>query len=213
MTVATAIKSRPIIMATESVRAILDGRKTQTRRVVKLPDQSWEPCNRPASWGDQKDDPIWSFYTMVDPVGTAGTGIRCPYGVPGDLLWVRETFYDSESAGGNRPRFCYRADRGELGLGECWRSPLFMPRLAARLWLLVVKVRVERVQTINGFDACLEGYPGLNDTASIMHHGEGKKARRWFRVHWDSLNAKRGYSWDSNPWVWVVTFERAEKPA
>jgi len=175
---------RPIIFSGPMVRAILDGRKTQTRRVVKN-----------------------------SPEGV------CPYGKPGERLWVRETWATSKSlehckpsglasgapieyrAGGtNLPSddsmFDWLRDRGR------WRPSIHMPRWASRITPNVTSVRVERVQDISNLGAFAEGTPDLRT------HDNDWDLRDCYSHLWDSINAKRGFGWDSNPWVWVVGFER-----
>jgi len=197
---------RPILFSGEMVRAILDGRKTQTRRVVKLPHNNplgaWEPTvvggkgvcydkamTRPAP----EEAAIWHTRT--------GDCLGCPYGQPGDRLWVRETFVGAGNLG-----VLYAADcpRGtESGVEGGWRPSIFMPRWASRLTLEITEVRVQRVQEISRGDAMEEGCPFAN-------MADGPDPRDWFRDLWDSLNAKRGHGWDTNPWVWAITF-RAER--
>lgn len=164
------MKERPILFSGPMVRAILDGRKTQTRRVVK-PRQG-----------------------MLDD----WTGLPCPYGKPGDRLWVRETCYFEQPHG----EVIYRADPGsEKALdpeftGLRWRPSIHMPRWASRITLEIVNVRVERLQDIRVDDARAEGV-----TAKWPVHG--------FRNLWQSIN---GFgSWDANPWVWVVEFRNMER--
>lgn len=176
------MKERPIIFNGEMVRAILDGRKTQTRRVIKpQPDGPWAAPGR----------------TM------------CPYGQPGDRLWVRETWahvprtaYGSlgmQDPSDEDMAAIYRAtfDRSPPGTG--WKPSIYMPKWAARIWLEIINVRVERVQEITNEGALAEGV----EEHQIPH--------TWmFRELWDSINAKRGYSWDSNPSIWVVEFRRSD---
>jgi hypothetical protein len=109
--------------------------------------------------------------------------LQCRHGQPGDLLWVRETF------AADRTSWYYRAD-GEIP-GLTWTPSIFMPRAASRLTLRLTEVRVERVQDISQADAVAEGTQG----------------KASFALLWDALNAKRGYGWASNPWVWVLSFE------
>lgn len=210
-----SVRERPIIMQAESVRAILAGRKTQTRRAYK--PRNPEPWELPPGEGYKDDGTSWPMYQ--DTYGDFHP-VRCPYGAPGDRLWVREAwrpwFDESEYA-----VVQYRADgatRKPEGLDvatgwnfahECddatdespWRSPLFMPRWASRLTLEVVEVRVQRVQDISGEDAVAEGAAGF---------GGLQVPKVAFAAGWDSLNAKRGFPWASNPWVWAVTFKRVE---
>jgi hypothetical protein len=174
------------------VRAIIDGSKTQTRRVMG-----------PGHAGDA----VRAAAGSLD-AGPRALLRRCPYGVAGDRLWVKETWGGDDCCG-----FAYRADTPEQkrfeGDGEQpdspWRSPRFMPRAASRIDLEVVSVRVERLQEITEDDAraeaaSLEGpFPSPYDGA------------RWYReafaVLWDGINSKRA-PWASNPWVWAITFKR-----
>jgi hypothetical protein len=174
------MKERPILFSGPMVRAILDGRKTQTRRVVKLRNDS---CG--------------------DPIMPNDPRMPCPFGGPGDRLWVKETH--GPSAGG----MVYRADGGTACPdGGKWRPSIFMPRWASRITLEVTGVRVERLQDISQADAMAEGvtqgvYRGL--TGSIVATCEDQVVEG-YRELWQSINGPG--SWDANPWVWVVEFKR-----
>ena len=211
------MKERPIPFTGESVRSILAGHKTQTRRVVKP-----QPCPQGRLLGNIRDGRPLECTTCHD-------AIRNPYGQSGDRLWVRETWAPSviDPEGGSfeeDPRnfdIVYRADgddaywaahwtrdtvvRGRAVSVPCaptWRSPRFMPRWASRLTLEVTGVRLERVQDISEDDAVAEGITRLE---------RGKcAARAHYRILWNALNAKRGHGWDTNPWVWVIEFQRAD---
>lgn len=211
MNTATKPKERGIIMAGESVRAILGGRKTQTRRVVKRKIEGKIKVQialnkiRGATdlWGDDKR--IFS----------------CPYGVPGDRLWVKENWYERFDGLDDTYVEGYCAD-GERETGPCAatafeavcrgqiekKSSMLMPRWASRITLEIVHVRVERVQEISGEDLEAEGFPPDNgpmrDGTRLTLHGR----KLVFAEYWDSINAKRGYGWESNPWVWALTFKR-----
>jgi hypothetical protein len=186
-----------MIFSGPMVRAILEGRKTQTRRVVKSP-------GLPRSSDNQWRDHI-------------RRKSRCPYGVPGDRLWVRESHGQDV-----RGEVIYRADdqterAREQGCEQgwvsqpLWRSPIHMPRWASRLTLEVVSVRVERLQEISERDARAEG---IERSVSGYWHNYAPDgpthlyARDSFRTLWDSLNAARGDSWAANPWVWALEFRR-----
>ena len=210
------MKERPILFSGPMVRAILDGRKTQTRRVVK------PQIVKPSGWGSV----LGQGFGFIDDGRYAENGdhliFRCPYGSPGDRLWVRETWYIDDSRfkkiAKKRPKWLEPLDLYFRADGECckqipecqcadvgptpWRSSIHMPRWASRVTLEVVGLRVERIQDISEEDARAEG---VADTPRV----EGVAAcRRLFGELWDSTNAKRGFSWKKNPWVWVVEFRR-----
>lgn len=219
MATETAVKERPILFSGEMVRAILDGRKTQTRRVVKphlkevgrafYPgDRYWVGPHPGGGWWAvdvPEGPPEWM---IKDQCVRERQGFPCPYGVPGDRLWVREAWAAEESAddfapcdlGPGAERIWHRADEiQESGNGR-WRSSIHMPRWASRILLEITDVRVERVQEISVNDACAEGSPW-------DERGFRSEHRPWFIDAWNSINAKRGYSWESNPWVWVIEFK------
>jgi hypothetical protein len=197
MTNAAATKERPILFSGPMVRAILDGHKTQTRRVVKLDAElRRRGCTSlDGSWWDP------SFGGRLKVPGPHETSHRlfCPYGLPGDRLWVRETWAEFPSD----KDWIYRANYdGALARKLTWRPSIFMPRPACRLELEIVKVRCERLQDISEHDAEMEGDPKRGLISSENTH------RDWYRALWDSINGKRGFGWDVNPWVWVVEFNR-----
>jgi len=234
------MKWRPILFSGEMVRAILDGRKTETRRVIvpqprrilahderlteamviHVPD-GWE-------WGDG--------YACGEHFPPAVGGPPCPYGAPDDGLWVREKTLMERHAWMNvdggwegcwgGPGSCveYCADGAQPHhmdpdvLGSPWmgrRPSIHMPKWTCRLFLRVLEVRVERVQDITEeggrAENCVARGPGLCTEDPDAYMG-CRSARTAFRRLWDSINAKRGYGWDANPWVWVVRFERTERP-
>lgn len=156
---------RPILFSGEMVRAILAGRKTQTRRV------------------------IWAIRRV--------TG--CPYGEPGDRLWVRERFYVQPElwAEGHGPQPVeYAADVADPRMVEDYvgKPSIHMPRWASRITLEITGRRMQRVQDISEADAAAEGVGSREEFAAL----------------WDAINVKRGYAWVTNPLVWVIEFKRAE---
>lgn len=184
---------RPILFSGPMVRAILGGRKTQTRRVVK--NQPVQSRTDPAVFGWWAEDGC--MIPTFDADGDEGP--VCHYGVPGDRLWVRETFNNDWT-----DHVIYRADGGsavEAGWPRepKWRPSIFMPRAACRLVLEVTAVRVERLQQIREADVHAEGCQLV----------QGEDARWHYGSLWNSLNAKRGFGWDTNPWVWVIEFNDA----
>ena len=177
------MKERPIIFSTPMVRAILDGRKTQTRRVIR------EARGAKSLYAGEKDG-LW----VVERFGDAAQSlIRCPYGRVGDRLWARETYELIYWRDENR--LVYRAD-SEVHINR-WIPAIHMPRFAARLFLRIEDIRVERLQSITDEDAWAEGvFPEDGDAVAA------------FADLWDRINGKRGFGWDTNPLVWVVQFQK-----
>jgi len=197
------MKERPILFGGSMVCAILGGSKTQTRRVVKP-----QPIG---FFGGTRLD-SHTFKAIINgPKGIREHPVdhywNCPYGQPGDRLWVRETFCQIDGGG-----YAYKstdaqdadAERCRLEYGYKWTPSIYMPRVASRITLEVVNVRVERGQEINECDVIAEGI-SLHD---CLVNGEEILASFAYAQLWDSLNAKRGYGWDVNPWVWVIEFKQ-----
>jgi hypothetical protein len=199
-------KERPILFSAPMVRAILDGQKTQTRRVVKpagrLVATSWSPLH--PERGLRVTVRTGPRSTHTGPIGDHLDA--CPYGEPGDRLWVRETWARFP---GNDP--VYRATYdGRFGSGWKWKPSIHMPRWASRLTLEVTAVRVERLHDISESDAANEGIScssghrwGLAETG--VEHNAPSHA---FRSLWQNINGPG--SWEANPWVWAVSFKRVE---
>lgn len=203
---------KPIIFSAPMVQAILAGKKIQTRRVIKpqpdIDQDGWVSISRPS---------------IMFPSLGAFLKQRSPYH-PGDILWVRETWQETDvcHAGGGydlHTKFVYRADfQPEEGVRtpEKWRSPIYMPKEAARIFLRVTGVGAERLQEISCDDAIAEGtiewiceeHKSGTYIDNAMRGAACAKPERAFALLWDSLNAKRGYGWDKNPWVWVIEFRR-----
>jgi hypothetical protein len=185
---------KPIIFSTEMVKAILDGRKTQMRKVIKPQPDEIGIIKCVTNMG--KD----SFLDVVNDKGLSEYRL-------GGILWVRETFFEYKSA------YYYKSDNRhveleKLGITFKWKPSIHMPRAAARIFLRVLGVRVERVQDISEADAKLEGV-ALMTTPNIT--GTGRSYTQGFGELWNSINAKRGFGWDANPWVWVYDFERCDE--
>lgn len=259
------MKEHPIIMAAESVRAIIDGRKTMTRRVME--PQPYVSDSNPPTFRDAERGDLFVCPDLLPTTERRGFVIaecegpgqwhcmgqrqfadkHCPYGAPGDRLWVREKFCSPENGivgywadaecgawmgdgGGGRvwmhhgvimesPAYEQRFQNDQrwrtFGIGKYggrWRSPVHMPRWASRLTLEVVSVRVERVQSISEADAIAEGVDVMFNT-KMRAIGDPRALtvrQRAFGMVWDHFNAKRGYPWESNPWVWVIEFKRLQ---
>ena len=203
------MKERPIIFSGPMVRAILEGRKTQTRRVI-LP----EPYLMSGIWrySPRKDVDL----NLTDHADLAQH--FAPYGQVGDRLWVRETWWCPPNNLA-RERVSYReviatACGEEAAKKNTWKPSIFMPRWASRILLEITGVRAQWLQDITPSDAIAEGHPtgpipsGFTDLAASKIACAYKVA--WFRNLWDSLNAKRGYGWDTNPWCWCLSFKRVD---
>lgn len=231
-----SVAEKPIIFSAPMVQALFAGRKTQTRRVIKprFGDSVFELYN----------DVLCETEPPTPPVdlgnGTTRHKVRqfvkCKpkYNV-GDILWVRETWCTDRTFS-----YLYRADAEIFPNGDAyiaikhevdgnpyvahinidsgaWKPSIHMPREAARLFLRVIDVRVERVQEITEADAIAEGCAGVEcdhlgcyACESCMNTGWLEPPQVGFSELWNNLNAKRGYGWDANPWVWVYSFELIE---
>ncbi|WP_199635088.1 hypothetical protein JEM67_09820 [Serratia sp. PAMC26656] len=214
------MKERPVIFNGEMVRAILDGRKTQTRRVMKVqpkpsktrPGDFWFSSKKLESMVHVSD-----FMPGNSPIADCHHFFQehcCPFGQVGDRLWVRETFMDLTGTGieattGKFDGFAYRADtpagsygdevRKEYGLK--WTPSLHMPRKACRILLEITAVRVERLNDISEEDAKAEGYPVEREVDGGAHD-----PWLWFRDLWDGIYPDNDFK--VNPWVWVIEFKR-----
>ncbi|UCH50641.1 MAG: hypothetical protein JSV54_06395 [Chloroflexota bacterium] len=219
MNVKTEIRERPIPFSGEMVIEILDGRKTQTRRAIKIPP-----------YARIKDFPYYDSRGIQICYDTTGLAtfewLLCPYGQVGDRLWVRETWATEEMFNGMSATqieetkaatipFWYKIHDFQLDregqIRGRWRSPRFMPRWASRITLEITGVRVERLQEISSQEAKWEGIPRCCPECMFEIEGAPCVCVDMFRDIWDSLNAKRGYGWDTNPWVWVMEFRRTEQ--
>lgn len=207
---------KPILFNTEMVRAILEGRKSCTRRIAK---------------GFIPDDEVWGYTaftpkgyiscrgTFADGYGEKFFKLPCE---PGDILYVRETWCDDRqfTHDSTPGRYFYKAsENGDFK----WKPSIHMPKEAARIWLKVTNVRVERLQDITPKDAKNEGVGNLfyedigysekdYGTEVDPEYGIAKEQFAWL---WDSTIKKSDlaqYGWDANPYVWVIEFEKCEEP-
>jgi hypothetical protein len=214
------MKERPILFNGDMVRAILEGRKTQTRRIVKLPIKCPDTGCELAGC-----ELAGSPFDVTDRT--------CPYGHPGDRLWVRETwmpdpscdddawddeglsYYEWSGCGSSIsgiPKALCKVENvihkaswdGQEMVG--WKPSIHMPRWASRITLEIVSVRVERLNEISEQDAADEGFDYLRGDGKSDISGDVQ--RRWFRCLWESINGNG--SWQQNPWVWVVEFKRVQ---
>ena len=225
------MSEKPILFNTDMVCAILDGRKTQTRRVIKPHNPARAKLDGYKQgyglwFSETRDNTADKWYIKDYSVSTCWISDRnyikefAPY-KPGDTLWVKETWKNAtgDLAGGGYALFdtyIFRADGkakedypvDELMVEDRWRPSIHMPKQAARLFLRVKDVRVERLQDISGKDCVSEGC----DADMLSGVGEDF-IRGVFNGIWDSTIKEKDfpfYSWDANPWVWVISFERIQ---
>ena len=193
---------KPILFSTEMVKAILEGRKTQTRRLLKVkgckpfvPDNNFD-VETILKWNND----------------------YFPYGKIGDILWVRETWQKSL----NPNEFVYKTDTDNpiyLDSNFKWKPSIFMPFTACRIFLKITNIRVERLQDISETDAINEGIEIVEQINKVSFYkryfGRNKNfttamPKYSYQTLWEKINGKE--SWDLNPYVWVIEFERCSKP-
>lgn len=183
------MKEKPILFSGEMVRAVLKGTKTQTRRIVKNAGLYAIDSN--------------AHGMAVAARELARLASQCPYGQPGDRLWVKETFAPLEDG------FLYRADwdveQPKVPLTGCWKPSIFCSRMASRITLEIVSVHVEYLQDISASDCRAEGHPTRQGYDQEVNDDA---ARDWYMDLWIGLNGLD--SWEANPWVWVIEFRRVE---
>lgn len=232
------MRERPILFSGEMVRRILDGTKTKTRRIVQSPAKNMQRAGmqvikhrapgdrwyRDCVWSMRNRMGVWGDYTHEKFLAL------CPYGEPGDRLWVRETW---SIASGNGRRVVYRADVGTdrwpptvlvpSDDAKVWKPSIHMKRADARIFLEITEVRVERLQAITPEDVAAEGMTILvaGDTRCVLvplsrweewertEKSAADAIRLQFANLWDGINGKRA-PWSADPWVWVLSFRRVQ---
>lgn len=226
-------KERPILFSGPMVKAILEGKKTQTRRVVKLRHKFWKGL----SLDGALFDPGFGDGAYLKVKGRDDTYHRlyCPHGNVGDRLWVRETFTcfthglpeypdECDHIHGAAARAKYSDPTGIYSVEELavvykadgdsepdrWEPGIHMPRWASRLLLEITAIRVERLNDISRHDAIAEGGPPSHRSIDRIsaQFGYPDFSRSWFGQLWESINGEG--SWKENPWVWVVEFKVLE---
>ena len=191
------MKEYPILYTTENVKAILEGRKTQTRRVIK-PQPYFENTHfgtrTHLAW-------ITSSFRTLEEIAQ-----YCPYGQVGDRLWLRETFCQVCYKKDNVKDVCYKEDL-DVEHMACklvkFTPSIHMFRWASRITLEITEIRVQRVQEISDEDVVAEGFEKVFPVAGYMSR------RLWYKNLWDSINGKK-YPWSTNPWVWAITFKETK---
>ena len=225
------MKERPILFSGPMVRAILSGQKTVTRRAMKH-----QPCRQPVMVPNGSAN-FWSNPLYIEGAMMGSQNHGCPYGQPGDRLWVRETWLEDPEDDGTwaytqymgckgsplsdipkrfqKPDHCiFRADWN--GPEMLWRPSIHMPRWASRILLEVTDVRVERLQDISEDQCIAEGIEGCVPGCQSPYDGDGAPEcdcmnlsyEESFQALWSSINGAK--SWSANPWVWVVEFKRIQ---
>lgn len=208
----TKTKFHPILFSTLMVQAILENRKTQTRRVIKLPNY------HPSAVEKQKDKMTIKDWILYDGNQEVIGNLKCPYNL-GDVLWVRETFAAANSLtkGGNEfSHYVFKADNNSLHNHFKWKPSLFMPKEACRLFLKIKSIRVQQLHDISEEDAIAEGVESKDNQWRDYYYKDSepifgtRTATRSFRTLWYLINGVDSFL--QNPFVWVYEFEKIEKP-
>lgn len=198
------MKEHPILYSTPMIRAKLEGRKFQTRRIIKVqPEAQLHPC------GSSK------WYWSTDPSDLKIPYVKCPYGKVGDVLWARETWCSvsrADCVGGVTTKYHYKADYEDTFK---WKPSIHMPKEASRIWERITDIRVERLQDISEEDAIAEGvgcgfqmnsgWPDYTRIVNGLCEVTQDCARMSYATLWESINGEG--SWDLSPWVWVIETE------
>lgn len=214
------MKEHPILFNSEMVKAVLDDKKTQTRRVLKVqpPTDKHQLCQLIDTTDREKrkhrGKHHWAIVDGLNISQEQEIYFKCPYGQVGGRLWVRETWcagveWDTEKpseidplCGGNDIFYLADGEKTE-GYGKT-RPNIFMPKWASRIKLEITAIRVERVQDITHADIFREG---LDVPKEPKGEFPDNLKRKWIQL-WNGINGARGYGWPKNPWVWVVEFKR-----
>lgn len=233
-------KERPILFSGEMVRAILDGRKTHTRRlkglerfninpaVFTISNKQTHVCRLWDSRVEENPNPLEVYHILLSCDGFENK-VKCPYGKTGDVLYVKETYkyvlsdhaHDLLEGSRDKTQFVYRASMhpdwmlyAKERYGYKWTPSVHMPKYAARIWLKVKDVRVERLNAISEADAIAEGVEEVVSEWSVGYGNynlKGDDAPYYdnpvhsFQSLWQAINGPE--SWAVNPWVWVIEFE------
>jgi len=195
------MEERPILFSPQMVNAILDGKKTMTRRIIKSKTGLFE-----INSANYEHDAAHYYHcrtvTLLDDNEKGIGTLFCPYGRIGDILWVRET-YRIINHSGTGSKFFYKADACQQDLKDKtikWKPSIFMPKYASRIRLRITDIKVERLRDIYEGDAYKEGVRPLQNQSAI-----GTFYELWQQINGDG-------SWEENPWVWVISFETLKTP-
>lgn len=215
-------KERPIIFSTPMVQAILEGNKAQTRRPIPV-DPDLKHLRTGIELGNiPPDDRIITFFKTDNNFKMSPSiSCKCPYGIPSDLLWVREKhrFIELESGEDciqfadetiipfpNDKELCEKYLFNSNF--DKWRPAKYLPKKLARIWLEITDIRVEKLKKISVEDIKAEGvYPNMDGIDMSVRNDNYAYCKTFIRG-WDRIYAKKGYSWEFNPWCWVIEFKR-----
>lgn len=216
-------KETPILFSTPMVQAILEGRKTMTRRIVNPQPEKMNGLNTFTPIDEFLSDLKVQAKSGLKEIHTKGAGNGysfplCPYGKVGDVLWVRETFLkNGDFMTRGNVAYWYKASIELIPFktfGWKWKPSIHMPKSAARVWLEITNIRVERLQDISEEDAIAEGINGAEGRMGYVDYLKNGQATfhpiTSFQTLWQSINGEQ--SWNDNPWVWVLEFKQIEKP-
>lgn len=207
------VNEHPILFNGSMVRAIQENRKRVTRRPL-IPQPKMEFSGKLVNSLNYSEDWMWAgFGNPNDP-----RYWKCPYGKIGDLLWLRETWCKFEPEHYIDTKYAYRAntdaDGDEIrreyircGYPYQWKPSIHMPKEAARIWLEITDLRVERLQDIGPVGVAVEGFTSYVSNPLLACTD---LKQQWIDS-WDAIYADRGYGWEINPWVWVTSFKRIER--
>lgn len=221
------MKEIPILFNTEMVQAILEGRKTMTRRIIKTTHHGWDcqkmifALSRTIKAHFTKISSLIGFHAFFTGDGFEDhkLGTKCPYGQLGDVLWVRETWCLPSLYDGFESDYYFKAGFSSANIetrhaSKSWKPSIHMPKEAARIWLSVEEIRVERLRDITQEDAISEGIKFsrlFEEWGGVVPHPKVKDHYRWyanpvdaFNNLWIHINGEESFK--ANPWLWVVKF-------
>lgn len=207
------MKTYPIIFSTPMVQAIIEGRKTMTRRIVNTTMHGWDAQKMQFTIVENhKSETIGCQAYFKDKENHFHLGIKCPYGQPGDVLWVRETWTETQVRDEEGWFYVFKADGDDWAAP--WKPSIHMPKAACRIFLEITSVRVERLLSISHKDAICEGVLFEKICQFYFNYLTSKYLSKTaissFASLWVSINGRD--SWNSNPFVWVIEFKKVSKP-
>lgn len=211
-------EERPIIFQGGMVRAILDGRKTQIRRIVK--PAPYDNCQRIIQHGDEWLQVLLNGEDHELTLGDVSKRLKCPYGIPGDRIWVKEAWCSDRQVDDVKPKELSKGEPIVYCADGTWRTygshlvncghkrpSIFMMRWMSRIDLKITNIRLERLQDVSEEDAGAEGCP-IPPEKRKQYADRNDTARAWYKSLMNQIHGPG--TWDANPWVWVIEFERMQ---